>query len=122
MPLTLGRNISAVRAERLLSSVTGEVSDVYVRLSSGRRINSPSDDVAGLSVSASLSLSARVYSQGVRNLNQGISALNVAESALTSLSSLVSRGRELATQAANGTYSAQQRAALQVEMTSMVHQ
>ena len=53
------------------------------RLASGCRIVSPSDDAAGLSLAAGLGLDARVYTQGVRNLNDAVAMLNVAEGAVT---------------------------------------
>lgn len=89
------------------------------RLSSGLRINRASDDAAGLSVASVLSARARVFTQGIRNLNDGVSALAIAEGALVSLRDIVMRQRELAEQAANGTYAAFQRESLQRESDAL---
>lgn len=117
--VTLGLNISSVVAQRGLSDANSALSKTYERLSSGQRINRASDDAAGLAISMSLSKDARVYSQGIRNLNDGLSTLNIADSALEQLSGIVMRLKELGTQAANGVYSLTQRKALDAEAQSL---
>ncbi|NMC62218.1 MAG: hypothetical protein GYA55_03535, partial [SAR324 cluster bacterium] len=87
----------------------------FERLSSGLRINNASDDPAGLAVAESLKANNRVLTQGVRNLNDGISLVNVADAALESLSNIVTRINELATQAATGSYGSAQREAMDQE-------
>jgi flagellin-like hook-associated protein FlgL len=119
MPITLGSNISSMKAQRELSKGSDALSKVYQRLSSGLRINSASDDAAGLSVSSTLKADARVYAQGVRNLNDGISLFNIADGALNELNNIVMRISELATQAANGAYSNAQRNALDTEAQAL---
>jgi flagellin len=91
------------------------VGTAFERLSSGLRINSASDDAAGLAVAAGLNLEARISRQGVRNLNDAISLLSVGESAISELKNITSRISELAQAAANGSYSNRQRAALDQE-------
>lgn len=92
---------------------------MYTRLSSGLRINKASDDAAGLAVAADLNVKGRVYTQGIRNGNDGLSVLSVADSAIESLSGIVVRIRELATQAANSSYSKRQREALDDEAQAL---
>lgn len=89
------------------------------KLSSGLRINSASDDAAGLAISESLKTDSRIFNQGVRNLNDGISVLNIADSALSSLSEINIRLTELAEQGSNGTYSRTQRQALHNEARAL---
>lgn len=115
MPLTIGANISSLRTQRLLQETTSNLSTTYERLSSGMRITRASDDAAGLAIADGLRVDARVYSQGVRNLNDGISMLNIAGGALGQLSVISQRQLELAQQAANGSYSLAQRKALNSE-------
>jgi flagellin len=115
MAISLGSNIGSLRAQRRLSSAQGAESTALERLASGSRIVRASDDAAGLAVASSLSARARVYSQGVRNISDGVSALSIADSALGELSSVTTRLKELAEQAANGTFSRTQRLALQKE-------
>lgn len=119
MTLTIGRNILSLRSSRYLDAATNERTESIERLSSGLRINHPSDDAAGLSLSSSLSADARVYTQGVRNLNDGISALAICEGALHQLEGITIRQKELAEQAASGTISNKQRQALNQEANAL---
>lgn len=96
MPMTIGSNISSLTAQRGLGRATERLSAASERLASGLRINRASDDSAGLAISTTLTNDARVYNQGIRNINDGISALGIAESTLSSLSEIVIRQRELA--------------------------
>ena len=85
MPVTIGSNISSLRAQRDLAKSTDTLTVVFERLSSGQRINRASDDAAGLAIALSLNNDKRVYTQAVRNVNDGISALTIASSALRSI-------------------------------------
>lgn len=119
MPITIGTNIASLLAQRRLGTATEQLSRATERLSSGQRINRAVDDAAGLAVSSSLRANARIDSQAIRNINDGVSTLNIAEGALQSLSEITNRLQELAEQAANGTYSTTQRAALNTEAQSL---
>ncbi len=119
MTVTLGLNISSLRSQRQLGNASEQLSTVFERLSSGQRINRASDDAAGLAIADSLNVDARVYGQGVRNLNDGISLLNIADSSLENLSSILVRLQELAEQSANGVYGDSQRLALDAEAQSL---
>ncbi len=115
MPITIGSNIESLRSQRRLAQSTADLSKVFQRLSSGLRINSAADDAAGLAIASSLKVDVRVFTQAVRNINDGIGMLAVEDGALSSLSGILFRQRELATQAANGVYSHVQRQALDKE-------
>ncbi len=91
----------------------------FERLSSGLRINKASDDPAGLALAASLGTEKRVYSQAVRNVNDAVSMLTIAEGAVQELTNIVIRERELATQAASGTLTLEQRRALHAEAQAL---
>lgn len=119
MAVTIGSNIASIRAQRQLGRVSSAVETTYERLSSGSRINRASDDAAGLAISTGLSTRSRLYSRALLNVSDGISLLNVAESATESLSTVVTRIRELAEQAANGNYSATQRKAIDKEAQAL---
>ncbi len=119
MSLRNGKNIASIGAQRRLNQATDDLSSSYERLGSGLRINSASDDAAGLSVSSSLQADSRVYAQGIKNINDGISLLNVAQGALSQLSDIATRQEELAEQAANGVYSLTQRKALDKEANAL---
>jgi len=116
----LGSNISSLTAQRELAKSSNTLARSFERLASGQRINRASDDSAGLAISSTLKSSSRVFSQAIRNVNDGVSVLNIAEGSLTELSNISIRQLELAEQAANGTYSLQQRRALNQEANALV--
>jgi flagellin-like hook-associated protein FlgL len=118
--ITINSNLAALNAQRRLGQSTQSVQQSFTRLSSGLRINKASDDAAGLAISESLNVDARVYTQGIRNLNDGISLTNIAEGAMQELTNITIRQRELATQSANGTLSLKQRQALNQEANVLV--
>lgn len=83
-----------MRAQRKLGESTDLLTGITERLGSGLRINSASDDPAGLAISTGLRSETRIYTQAIRNLNDGASLLNVAEGALNELSELMTRQKE----------------------------
>ncbi len=119
MTITMGRNIASLRAERQIGLSSQALSQSFERLSSGQRINRPSDDPAGRSVAAGLSSHSRVYTQALRNVNDGVSALSIADAALGELGGVLGRMSELAEQAANGSLSRIQRLSLDGEAESL---
>ncbi len=119
MTTSIGSNINALVAQRMLSQNESAMGSALQRLSSGLRINNASDDAAGLAVSSSLSARSRVYSQSIRNANDGISALNIADSALSQLSSIATRLQELANSSANGSLGRVQRVSNDKEATAL---
>ncbi len=117
--MKIGSNISSLQAQRRLGNASLELSNVFERLSTGQRINKASDDAAGLAVSASLNVGARIFSQGIRNLNDGVSLLNIADGAISNLTGIVTRLRELAQQSSSGSLGVSQRSALNAEAQSL---
>ncbi|MBX7144027.1 MAG: FG-GAP-like repeat-containing protein [Oligoflexia bacterium] len=114
-----GANIASLRAQRILAASTNTLSRVNERLASGQRINRASDDAAGLAIASTLNTKSRIYGQSIRNINDGISTLSIAGGVTESLSGIITRLKELATQAANGSYSSPQRAAMDTEAQSL---
>jgi len=88
-------------------------------LSSGLRINSAMDDAAGLTIAHSLDSKITSLNQATRNANDGISLVQLAEGAMDEMSTMLTRMKELATQASNGTYSAADRANLNLEFKQL---
>jgi len=120
MALTIATNLAAMRAQRQLGSATSRLESSYRRLSTGLRIERPSDDAAGLSVATDLKVNARIFSQGLRNVNDFISMANIAEGAMKELGTILTRIEELASQASNGVLANKQRAALRSEYNRIV--
>lgn len=119
MGLALGSNIASLQAQRQLGITTLKLNKVIERLSSGQRINSASDDPAGLALADSLRLQTNIASVAIRNANDGISITSIAESALSEIGSILERMAELATQSANGVYTNEQRSALSIEFLAL---
>ena len=119
MPLVINTNVSSLNAQKSLSNSQKTLQKSFERLSSGFRINSASDDAAGLAVSESLSSKVRSYSVAERNTNNAISMANTAEGGLSEISGIVVRMRELAVQAANGDLTSTDRGYLDTEFQSL---
>jgi flagellin len=109
MALTVNTNIASINAQRNLSLTQVSLNRSLQRLSSGLRINSAADDAAGLAISEGMRANIRSMNQAVRNANDGVSMVQVAEGALNEVSNILTRMRELTTQAATGTLSSAQR-------------
>ncbi len=89
------------------------------RLSSGLRVNSASDDSAGLQISNRLASEKRAYTQLNRNLNDGISYAQIAEGGLQESAAILQRMRQLAIQSQNGINNVNDRAALDKEFQQL---
>jgi flagellin len=120
-PLTV-MNVRAITgfALRALAQANSNIAEATLRLSSGMRINSASDDPAGLSLATVQRTRARLFSQSTRNINDGVSVLNVADAALSAQTQIVSRLAELANQSASSTFTDAQRESLQTEYAALV--
>lgn len=119
MPITAASNINSLHAATQLARTTAELSQTFERLSSGLRINSASDDPAGLALADSLRADARIASVAIRNANDGISLTAIADAALGEIADILTRMAELATQSANGVYTNSQRSALSSEFIAL---
>lgn len=119
MALYVNSNISSINAQRNLERSTGALNTSYQRLSSGLRINSAADDAAGMQIASRLTSQINGLNQGARNANDGISLAQTAEGALDETTNMVQRMRVLALQSANGSNTADDRAALQKEVVQL---
>jgi len=119
MSMVINTNISSITAQRHLAQSRLEMEKAMERLSSGLRINSAMDDAAGLTIAHSLDSKITSLSQAVRNANDGISLVQLAEGAMDEMSAMLTRMKELATQAINGTYSTADRANLNLEFKQL---
>lgn len=119
MTLSIASNVASLSAQNSLRRSTDSLGRTYERLSSGLRINSPSDDPAGLALADSLRADARVATVAIRNANDGISITSIADSALSEIGNILARMAELAEQSANGVYTNTQRSALSSEFQAL---
>jgi flagellin len=116
---TINTNISALGAQNAMKVNARNMSATMEQLSTGRRINSAKDDAAGLAIGQNMTAQVRGLDQAVRNLNDGVNLLQTAEGALNETTNMLQRMRELAVQAASGTYSTTQRGYLQTEFLAL---
>ena len=119
MAATINTNVQSLNAQRNLSTSQNSLSTSMQRLSSGLRINSAKDDAAGLAISERMSTQIRGLNVASRNANDGISLAQTAEGALSAIGNNLQRIRELAVQSRNATNSADDRAALQKEVSQL---
>lgn len=119
MGMFINTNVASINGQRNLNKSTEMLQTSMQRLSSGLRINSAKDDAAGMQISNRLTSQINGLNVATRNANDGISMAQVAEGALQESTNILHRMRDLAIQAANGTYSDGDRAALQEEVTQL---
>ena len=119
MALAIATNNAALNAAASASSVNRDMETSMARLSSGKRINSASDDAAGVAISSRLSAEIRGTDQAIRNSLDGQALIDTAEGAHKEIENILQRMREVAVQAGNDTNNTQDRANLQAEMDAM---
>ena len=120
MAIYVNTNVSSLHGRRSLNNVQNSLNTTYQRLSSGLRINSAKDDAAGLQIADRLTTQINGLNQGNRNTNDGIALAQTIEGALDETSNMLQKIRTLAVQSANGTNTADDRAALNKEAQALV--
>jgi len=120
--LRINTNVAALNAARILRNSTIDLNKSLERLATGLRINRAADDAAGLAISESFRAIIRGAQVCQRNSQDGISLMQTAEGALQETTNMIQRIRELAVQAANGTQSDENRAALNAEVLQLLEQ
>ncbi|MFN3429577.1 MAG: flagellin [Candidatus Sericytochromatia bacterium] len=108
---------TAMTTHRHLARADGAFTRALERLGSGLRLNRASDDAAGLGMSERMRGQVRGTAQAMRNVQEGLSLCHIADAALQQYASILQRVRELAVQAANGTYTDEARQAIQAEIS-----
>ncbi len=118
--MIINHNMSAMFAQRTQGVTTVAVGKNIEKLSSGYRINRAGDDASGLAVSEKMRSQIRGLNQASANASNGINFIQVAEAFLQETTDIMQRIRELAVQASNGIYSAEDRMQIQVEVSQLV--
>ena len=109
-------------ASNVANNLTSHYSDLATstqRLSTGLRVNSAADDAAGLAIRELMRTDIKALQQGVRNANDAISLIQTADGALGIIDEKLTRMKELAEQAATGTYDSTQRLMIESEYQAM---
>lgn len=119
MAITVNTNVTALNAQRNLNKTNNALNVSIQRLSTGSRINSAKDDAAGLQISNRLTSQINGLDVAAKNANDGISIAQTAEGAMQESTNIMQTMREKALQSANGTNSADDRAAIQKEVSAL---
>ena len=122
MAVYVNTNVSSLHGRRQLNNVQNQLSTTYQRLSSGMRINSAKDDAAGLQIADRLTTQINGLNQGNRNTNDGIALAQTIESGMDEMAGMLQKIRTLAVQSANGTNTAEDRAAIKKEGDSLMNE
>jgi flagellin len=117
--LAIKNNLMAANAARYLGQSYDALASSVERLSSGLRINSASDDAAGMAVRELMRADIAVLEQGARNAQDGVSMLQTMEGAMQVQDNLLVRMQQLAEQAATGSYSSAQRVIMDNEFEQL---
>jgi flagellin len=120
MSLGVLTNIAAINAENSLNQTQNSLNTVLQQLSSGSRINSGSDDAAGLAISDGLNANQAALTQSAQNAQDGVGLLQTADGALSQVTNLLDRAVTLATEASNGTLTTAQQTSADTEFQSIL--
>jgi flagellin len=115
----INTNVKSLVAQNVMSVNGREQESAMQKLSTGLRINSASDDAAGMAIASRMTGQIKGLDQAVRNANDGISMLQTADAALATVSNMMQRQHELAVQYNNATYSDADRTSLEAEFDSL---
>ena len=116
----INTNTSSLIAKNAIGQNERAMSQAMTRLSTGSRINSARDDAAGLAISERMSSQVSGLKMAARNANDAITLLQTADGATKEIGSMLGRMRELAVQAASGTYTSTDRTALDLEFGALM--
>jgi len=119
MSLSIGTNTGALMAAASATSVNKDMETSMERLSTGKRINSASDDAAGVAIASRLSSEIRGTNQAIRNAQDGQALIDTAEGAHQEIENILQRMRELAVQSANDTNDDSDRVNLDAEFEAL---
>ena len=114
--MVINNNIPALTTYGIVNNTSNALEKSIQKLSTGLRINSAADDAAGLSISEKMRAQINGLDRAVANAQDGVSLIQTAEGALTETHSILQRMRELSVQAANDTFTAQDRSYIQEEV------
>ena len=115
MSLSINTNIDSLIVQRNLSTSQGMLTQSTERLSSGLRINSAADDVAGYAANQRLQGQVNGVNQAAQNTQEAVALVQTAQGALNDVEQMLQRMRELSVQLANGTNSTSDKEAIEGE-------
>jgi flagellin len=120
MTLSILNNVSALTAENALSNTQANLPKTLTQLSTGLRINSGSDDSAGMSIASGMNANIAALTQSQQNASNGVGLLQTADGALSQVTTLLNRAVTLATQGSNSGITGSQSTALNNEFQTIM--
>lgn len=120
MAITILNNISSLEAQNALSTTQMNLQKTLTQLSTGLRINSGSDDAAGLSIASGLNANIAALTQSQQNASNGVGLLQTADGALSQVTTLLNRAVTLATEGGTSGITSSQSTALDTEFQSIL--
>jgi flagellin len=118
----INTNVGALNAFNALNNINSRIGTVQMRLASGKRINSAADDPAGYTLARKLEARSRALSQAMNNVGELKNILSVAEGGLATINDIYTGIKEKLIQAANGSYSQEERNALALQINDMLQE
>jgi len=115
----INTNTASINAQYNLNKVNKQMEAAMEQLSSGKRINTASDDAAGMAISSRMTAEVRGTAQAVRNASDGQALIDTAEGAHIEVENILQRMREISVQSSNDSYNSNDRAMLQSEMDQL---
>jgi len=115
----INTNVKALFTQSALKLAARDSQIAMEQLSTGKRINNSKDDAAGLAIAARMTQNIQGLNQSIRNAGDAISMIQTAEGATQEITVMLQRMSELAVQAANSTYSSDQRSYLDQEFQQL---
>lgn len=120
MSMVINTNTASLIAQAAQSRTQGELETAMERLSTGKRINSASDDAAGMAMSSRMESQIKGLAMATRNAGDAQSLVDATEGAHDEITNILHRMRELSVQAANSTNVASDVTNLQTEMDQLL--
>ena len=118
----INTNVAATLTANALTKNERALTQSMERLATGSRINKAGDDAAGLAVASSMTAQIRGLDMAAKNANDAISMIQTADGATIEIGNMLQRMRELAVQAANGTYVDTDLDALDTEFQQLIEE
>lgn len=120
--LSINTNAASMAAVDAINNSNSSLATSMERLATGNRINSSADDAAGKQIANRLQAQSNGMNQAMRNVSDATAMLQTADGTFDEMNDILGRMQDLATQAANGTYSDDDRAAMQSEFDELGQQ
>ena len=116
----INTNTASINAQFNLNKVNKQMEAAMEQLSSGKRINTASDDAAGMAIASRITSEVKGIEMAIRNSSDAQALIDTAEGAHQEVENILQRARELAVQASNDTNSNDDRASLQLEINQLL--